>query len=174
MVWFLDAMLAWRRGLEITFRMVIVIVQTQAQSNYFSVSSMQLCIFSVSSTRITEADQHKLSMEIVQRRDAATLLPVTQAHVAPGTIIHSDEWAAYHQVAQLPHVSSHSTDFCESNRNSYTKHRVLLEQSKDYAQENEGVSCPSDEFLWRERHGPTKYQAFHSIINDIGLQYPVA
>ena len=48
-------------------------------------------------------------MEIVQRRDAATLLPIIQAHTAPGTIIHSDEWSAYNQVSSLPTVSSHST-----------------------------------------------------------------
>ena len=35
-------------------------------------------------------------MEIVQCRDAATLLPIIQAHTAPGSIVHSDDWAAYH------------------------------------------------------------------------------
>ena len=48
-------------------------------------------------------------MEVVQQRDAATLLPIIQAHTAPGTIIHSDEWAAYRQVSGLPTVASHNT-----------------------------------------------------------------
>ena len=48
-------------------------------------------------------------MEIVQRRDAATLLPIIQAHSAPGTIIHSDEWSAYRRVSSLPTVASHAT-----------------------------------------------------------------
>ena len=46
-------------------------------------------------------------MEVVRRRDAATLLPVIAAHTAPGTVIHSDEWAAYRRVQTLPTVSSH-------------------------------------------------------------------
>ena len=47
-------------------------------------------------------------MEIVQTRNAATLLPIIQAHVAPGTIIHSDEWSSYQRASSLPNVSSHS------------------------------------------------------------------
>ena len=48
-------------------------------------------------------------MEVVSQRDAATLLPIIQAHTQPGTIIHSDQWQAYSQVHTLPNVSSHST-----------------------------------------------------------------
>lgn len=48
-------------------------------------------------------------MEMVQTRDAATLLGIIQGHVAPGTVIHSDQWRAYSQVASLPQVASHHT-----------------------------------------------------------------
>ena len=48
-------------------------------------------------------------MEMVQRRDAATLLTITKPLVHPNTTIYSDEWAAYHQMQQLQNVDSHQT-----------------------------------------------------------------
>ena len=48
-------------------------------------------------------------METLQQRNATTLLPIINAHVAPGTVVHTDKWAAYRRVGLLPNVSSHST-----------------------------------------------------------------
>ena len=48
-------------------------------------------------------------MEIVDQRDAATLLPIIRDHVLPGTTIWSDMWAAYNGVTALPGVASHET-----------------------------------------------------------------
>ena len=48
-------------------------------------------------------------MEIVDQRDAATLLPIIERHINPGTIVWSDGWAAYNRVAGLPGVAGHQT-----------------------------------------------------------------
>ena len=48
-------------------------------------------------------------MEVVHRCDAATLLPIIQAHAAPGSIVHSDEWSSYRRVQQLGNASAHNT-----------------------------------------------------------------
>ena len=48
-------------------------------------------------------------VQLVAQRDAATLLPIIQNHVAPGTIIHSDQASMYNRVGSLPGVASHGT-----------------------------------------------------------------
>ena len=48
-------------------------------------------------------------VEMVDQRDAATLLPIIRRHTNPNTEIHSDQWAAYTNVAALPTVSGHQT-----------------------------------------------------------------
>ena len=61
--------------------------------------------------------------DCIRTRDAATLLPIINQHVAPGilllllyslvthagTIIHTDKWSGHRGVCTLPSVGSHST-----------------------------------------------------------------
>ena len=63
-------------------------------------------MFGLVDTSFTPAVGYK---EIMQQRDAATLLPIIQSHTAPGTIVHSNQWAAYNNVQSLPTVSLHQT-----------------------------------------------------------------
>ena len=48
-------------------------------------------------------------MQVVQSRDANTLLPIIQAHIHPGTVIYSDSWRAYSNVQSLAGVVQHHT-----------------------------------------------------------------
>ena len=122
-------------------------------------------------------------MQVVPLRDAATLLPIVQAHTLPGTIVHSDEWAAYRRVASLPNVAhhdtvNHSVEFVNSTTGTHTQ---IIEsywnKTKIKFKWMKGCNAsmlPSylDKFMWRERFGKTANEAFN-IARDIADQYPV-
>ncbi len=123
-------------------------------------------------------------MQIVQCRDAATLLPIIQQHVHPGTIIHSDEWRAYRRVTALPSVASHSTvnhsvSFLDPVTGTHTQHiesywnRVKLKLKRMKGCHSHQIPLYIDEFMWRERYGRTIGPAWNNILNDIATQYPV-
>ena len=100
-------------------------------------------------------------MEIVPDRTTATLLPIIQAHLQPGTIVHSDQWAAYQQVQSLPNVAthdtvSHSVEFVNSTTGTHTQTvESYWNRTKRRFKAMKGCHAtmlPSylDEFLWRE------------------------
>ena len=100
-------------------------------------------------------------MEVVQSRDAATLLPIIQAHVAPGTVVHTDQWRAYYQVSNLPPVTSHHTvnhsvNFVDPVTGVHTQHvesywnRVKLKWKSMKGCHAHQVPSYLDEFMWRE------------------------
>ena len=119
-------------------------------------------------------------VQIVNQRNAATLLPIIQAHIAPGTVVHSDEWAAYNHVATLPNVASHSTvnhsiTFINPVTGTHTQNiESYWNRIKTKFKRMKGCHAnqlPSylDEFMWRERHGATRRVA----MRDIAMQYPL-
>lgn len=139
-------------------------------------------------------------MEIVQSRDALTLLPIIRDHVQPGkykqsvligmksltvgTIIWSDMWAAYNRVAQLPGVSqhgsvNHSVEFVDRQTGVHTNHiesywnRVKTKFKRMKGCHQTQLPSYLDEFMWRERHGKTADDAMTNILRDIALWYPV-
>ena len=123
-------------------------------------------------------------MEVVRRRDVATLLPVIAAHTSPGTVIHSDEWAAYRRVQTLPTVSSHgvvnhSLHFVEPTTGVHTQNvesywaRVKTKLKRMKGCHAHQLPSYLDEFMWRERFGQTARDTLGNIMADIAQQYPV-
>ena len=123
-------------------------------------------------------------MQIVNTRNAATLLPIINNHVAPGTIIHSDEWAAYNCTGSLSNVSSHSTVnhsvmFVDPATETHTQNvesywnrcKTKLKRIKGCVEHQ--IPSYLDEFMWCERHGTSRVMAFNNIISDIAAQCPV-
>ena len=123
-------------------------------------------------------------LQIVDRRDAATLLPIINDHVAPGPIVHSDKWGAYNQISSLPNVGSHSTvnysmTFVNPAAGTHTQHvesywnhcKTKIKQMKGCAEHQ--IPSNLDKFMWRERHRASRLMAFTNILRDIAAQYPV-
>jgi len=123
-------------------------------------------------------------MQIVAQRDAGTLLPIIEQHVHPGTIVHSDEWASYRRVQQLPSVSQHSTvnhsvTFVDPTTGTHTQNiesywnRVKTKFKRMKGVHEDMMSSYLDEFMWRERHGASYSDAMQNICRDIALKYPL-
>ena len=123
-------------------------------------------------------------MEVVARRDAATLLPIINDHTAPGTIVHSDEWAAYRSVQNLPNVSNHGTvnhsvTFVDPTTGVHTQNvesywcRVKTKLKRMRGCHAHQLPSYLDEFMWRERYGKTAPDALENIMRDIAQQYQV-
>ena len=124
------------------------------------------------------------SLEIVQCRDAQTLLPIINAHTAPGSVIHSDMWRAYSRVQNLPPVAAHNTvnhsrHFVDPVTGVHTQNiesywnRVKTKLKRMKGCHAHQLSSYLDEFMWRECHGETYRDTLQNIMRDIAHDYPV-
>lgn len=123
-------------------------------------------------------------IEIVHRRNASTLLPIIQAHTAPGTTVHSDEWAAYNRIQQLGNVATqrtanHSLHFVDPATGVHTQNvesywaQVKIKLKRMRGCHTQQLPSYLNEFMWRERYGTSAGLAWTSNMADIATQYPV-
>ena len=120
-------------------------------------------------------------MEIVERRDAATLIPIIEQHVAPGSIIHSDQWRAYAQLQNDPRFTYRSVNHSENFVDPVTGvHTQTIEsywgRKKRHLKNMNGTRAammPSylDQFMWEDRFG--KENMFDNVLQHIAEQYRV-
>ena len=114
----------------------------------------------------------------VPRRDAGTLLPIIADWVQPGSIVWSDEWAAYNQLGQqgVAHQTvNHTLHFVDpatgvtTNRVEAMWQRAKAKFKAMYGPTNrQMVPDYLAEFMWMQRFvGHAFYHFWHQIATDL-------
>ncbi|KAI8488373.1 uncharacterized protein LOC144917435 [Branchiostoma floridae x Branchiostoma belcheri] len=123
-------------------------------------------------------------MTVVDRRDAATLLPIIERCVKPNTTIFSDRWAAYRNVGQLQNVAhhftvNHSQNFVDPNTGAHTQHieaywsRKKAKLRRMHGCYGEDTQSYLEELMWRERYCVTSSQGLQNILAYVTEKYPM-
>lgn len=121
----------------------------------------------------------------IERRDAATLLPLIEQYILPGSIIHSDGWPAYHGIAAIPVIPpyqhetvNHNENFVDPVTGATTNHvECMWKNMKRKLKALSGTRVEMlpayfDEFLWKQRYGRTHDEAMLNILLHISEWFP--
>ena len=118
-------------------------------------------------------------MELVDTRDAETLLPIINSVVEPGSIVHTDEWRAYRGIMRMgmEHKTvNHSGNFVEPESGVHTQHtESYWNRKKTIIKRMLGchrrmLHWYLQEFMWRDRFDQNS-DAFVNTCKHINLFY---
>ena len=124
-------------------------------------------------------------LQLVRRRNAATLLGIIQRQVQPGSIVYTDQWAAYHQMQRrlgLHHRTvNHSLHFVDPVTGAHTHYAESNWcAAKEKFKKMKGNTNPNFlieylyEFMWRRWYGdPHPNGCFQRLLQDIAEQNPL-
>lgn len=118
----------------------------------------------------------------VERRNAATLLPLIEEHIAPGSIIHSDMWRAYGGIPNLPHgyqhfTVNHTQNFVNPITGAHTQsiesmwQKVKSRAKKQFGDSRTLFETYLPEYLWRQQFGAYS-EVFFNFWSQISQFYP--
>ncbi|GFO41935.1 hypothetical protein PoB_006844000 [Plakobranchus ocellatus] len=124
-------------------------------------------------------------LQVVPDRTRATLEQIISCRIAPGSIINSDGFASYGNLANLPVVPPyqhlvviHDQNFVDPVTGANTKkiENYWKNAKRRFKQMcgTLGSMLPShlDEFMWRELYGKNPQDAFNNIIFHLSQWYP--
>lgn len=123
-------------------------------------------------------------LQLIEHRDAKTLLDVITEHVLPGTEIWTDCWKGYSSLNCLEGVSpythktvNHSRNFIDPVTGVCTNHvEGLWGCVKNYMRKLSVRNSPYiaeylDQYMWRREFGQTAKDRFTNIVNHITEKY---
>lgn len=134
---------------------------------------------------IVERASNKLILYPVDKRDAQTLIPIIQRHVAVGSRIFSDSWAAYMRLNELGYehfTVCHKTTFKQTYQSVDTGEIIECQTNqiegawkhcKDHFRKINGTNVNMfeqhlSEIIWRNHiQGRNKYVAFFELVKTI-------
>lgn len=114
----------------------------------------------------------------VADREAATILPIIEEHVLPGSIIHTDGGASYDGIARINVQPPYIHCTVNPRRGASTIHvKKYLQKAKQNFQAMRGVkgnlvNCYLDKFRCRQKFEKNGMDAFNNLLLHISQWYP--
>ena len=123
----------------------------------------------------TEKHTRKAFLQIVDRRDRKTLLPIIKEHVASGSTIYSDGWGAYYTLSGEGYIHdtvNHSVEFksesgCCTNTIEGLWGNVKLKIKKMKGIYPDHLQAILDEYVYRYRYGHTNGDVYLRLLYDL-------
>ena len=124
----------------------------------------------------------KSFMVVVEDRSAATLIPIIQQYIWPGSVIISDEWRAYSTLSSLGYTHqtvNHSRNFVDPGTGAHTNSIEGYWSVVKRQMRRQGVMNTTNdlfptyllESLWRKRFCGEEF--FEKLLSCISEQYPL-
>ena len=124
----------------------------------------------------------KSFMDVVEDRSAATLIPIIQCYIWPGSVIISDEWRAYSTLSSLGYthqIVNPSNTFMDPSTGAHTNSTEGYWSCVKRQMRRQGVMNTTNdlfptyllESLWRKRY--CGEDLFEKLLNCTSEQYPL-
>ncbi|XP_068704779.1 uncharacterized protein [Montipora foliosa] len=138
-------------------------------------------VFGIVTTEYTPSRGY---FQVVERRDAGTLLPLIQRCILPGTEVHTDDWAAYRRLNTLPNVAAHrvvvhARYFVDPRTGVHTQEiesswsNLKLGQKRRKGLRKEDLQVYLDERMWRQWRGGGPDVIMRNFFATLQLHFPV-
>lgn len=121
--------------------------------------------------------------QVVERRDAATLLPIIQRCLRPGTEVHTDDWGTYRRLLGLPNVNAHQVvvhehNFVDPRTGVHTQEvesswsQLKLGQKRRKGLRRADLQSYLNERMWRQWRGGNHQVVMRNFLAILPLQFP--